>query len=141
MPIAHSPRAPVSISKPRPWAYCDLCGFRYLHENLSWEKIWAGAALIRTGFLVCHECLDVPNPNGKKPIRFYPDPKPVRDPRPGFLQSQQQQNAGLTIDEGTQLVDDSGAQFVMDEDTAETAVSDSGGTLVDESGAGFDTGV
>ncbi len=115
MGIAHSPRAPVSISKPRVWAYCDRCNFRYLHDALSWQKIWAGPALIKTGFLVCPECLDIPNPNGKKPIRFYPDPRPVRDPRPGFLQVQQQFDAGFTTEGGTQRTTESGAQFVQDD--------------------------
>jgi hypothetical protein len=112
-----SPHAPVSLRHPKTTipAICDLCGFKYLHRKLEWQKIWAGSALVKTGFLRCPSCLDVPNPNGRKVIRIGPDPVPVKDPRPGFLQAEQQRGAGFTTDSGWQTVTDSGLQFVDDD--------------------------
>lgn len=116
MGITHSPHAPTSISKPIPVGFCDRCNMKYHLHKLEWQKIWAGPSLIRTGFRVCPSCLDIANPNGKKPIRFYADPRPLRDPRPGFLQVQQQSGAGFTTESGTQRTTESGAQFVADDD-------------------------
>ncbi len=120
MTVSHSPHAPTSISKPVPVGYCDECGFRWPLHKLDYQQIWAGPTLVRTGFRRCPSCMDLPNPSGKKPIRFYPDPKPLRDPRPGYLAYQQQFNAGFTTESGTQRTGESGAQFV-DEDSSDSS--------------------
>ena len=134
------PRAKVSISKPVAFAFCDRCGFCYNRPDLMWQEDWRGNALQRLGWLVCRECLDVPQPNGRKPMIIGPDPVPVRDPRPGFREQQSnvpstaiftlnqsrlddsswvlgdagtgQLPGGFVDDSGAQFVDDSGAQFV-----------------------------
>jgi hypothetical protein len=82
--IRHSVRASLDIMRPEPWAYCDRCNFRYLHRDLAWALDWRGTRLANLHILVCPTCLDIPQPNGRKPVVVGPDPVAVRDPRPGF---------------------------------------------------------
>ena len=64
-----------------PLAVCDRCGELYNRSALSYQFVFAGNALVKTGSLVCAPCLDVPFPNNR-PIRTGPDPVPIADPRP-----------------------------------------------------------
>lgn len=87
--IIHSIRAPVDWGASQgPWAYCDLCNFRYLHRDLSWQHQWNGAQLVNQRILVCPRCLDVPQEQ-LRAIFIGPDPYPVKDARPGFTYGQQ----------------------------------------------------
>lgn len=84
MPVPHSPRAPASWRHPEPPGWCDRCGFKYLHRDLTWQSDWRGSELANLGLLVCRNCLDEPQPNGRRPIIIGPDSIGPRDPRPGF---------------------------------------------------------
>lgn len=54
---------------------------------------WSGPALINTHFLVCFDrCLDKPNEQ-LRTIVIGPDPKPLKDARPGFQQQEMNQPA------------------------------------------------
>lgn len=91
----HSPNAPVDIDRPVAWRICDRCGRRFSLPRTAWQYDWRGNALVNLHLLVCtEECLDIPQPNGQKPIIIGPDPVPVRDPRPGW-ELQQQQGTGF----------------------------------------------
>jgi hypothetical protein len=73
----------VQINKkaPKGTAYCDLSGFYVMHADLVWEKEYRGNALVKTGFLVHKDFVDIPNPSLKvKPIKI--DPKPFLNARP-----------------------------------------------------------
>lgn len=83
MPIAHSPRAPLNITRPEPWAFCDRCNFQYLRSALQWQFDWRGNALQNLRILVCPPCYDTPNEQFR-PLIIGPDPVPVKDPRPGY---------------------------------------------------------
>ena len=90
MPLAHSPHAPVSISHPVPWRCCDRCGARWSYPKTGWQFDWRGASLANLRLIVCPRCDDLPQPNGRKPVWLSPEPRPVRDPRPGFAATQMQ---------------------------------------------------
>lgn len=81
--------APVDPDRPRAIGYCDRCGFQRLLCDLPFQYDWRGNALVSTGLRVCKDrCLDKPQPNGRRPVIIGPDPRPLRDPRPGFSASQ-----------------------------------------------------
>lgn len=83
-----SPRAPVDPSNPEPPGYCDRCNAKVLHRELQWQYQWAGPALVNTGYLVCHRCLDAPNDQFRT-IVIGPDPVPVQNARPGYITSEE----------------------------------------------------
>lgn len=111
-----SSRAFADIRHPVPFAYCDRCGFRYLHPMLSWQYEWRGAALSNIRLLVCRMCLDVPQENGRRPIIIGPDPIPVRDPRPGYAQTQMQ-GGPIPPSNTSSFILDSSEFGILDEDT------------------------
>ena len=96
MPIPHSPRAPVSWSKPEPWAYCDRCNFQTLRSALTYQLQWGGPSLINLRLLVCCECLDKPQEQLRS-IVIGPDPVPVKDPRPGFQNVEQGSTVAVPV--------------------------------------------
>ena len=63
------------------YAICDRCGDLRNHSDLSFQTYYAGDALVKSGALVCPECLDVPFQNNR-PVRVGPDPVPIQNPRP-----------------------------------------------------------
>lgn len=107
-------RAIINPSRPRASAICDRCGFLYLHEDLAWQREWAGTRLINTNFLVCDTCMDVPNQT-LRTIRLRPDPLPIRDPRPG--NDRQDMVDYLSTEDGLGYVSEDGVDdYVKDED-------------------------
>lgn len=54
-------RAQVDPSSPRAFGVCQRCGFLYNVRDLTFQFVWAGAAKVNTGLLVCEGCLDEPN--------------------------------------------------------------------------------
>lgn len=81
MRVAHSGRAKISIRRPMGMAECDVCSLWWNLVDLSRQRQWAGNSLIDTGYLVCRECLDVPQDQYRSPI-LPPDPRPLINPRP-----------------------------------------------------------
>jgi len=78
----------ADVRKPKAWGCCDRCGFRYFRDRLSWQFDYRGLDLQNLRILVDHRCLDLPQPQ-LRPILISADPVPIRDPRPGYAQSQQ----------------------------------------------------
>lgn len=74
-------RGVASARNPRALAVCDRCYFTYNLDQLTWQYQWAGVKLQNLRLLVCHECLDNPQPQ-LKTIIIPPDPLPVLNPRP-----------------------------------------------------------
>lgn len=75
-------RLTVNARSPRAAAICDRCGFRYNHDQLAWQFDWRGPKLQNLYYLVCDDCLDVPQQNGQRTIILPPDPVPIRNARP-----------------------------------------------------------
>jgi len=75
-------RARTSARSPQAHAFCDRCGGRYNHVDLSWQTDWAGASMVNKRILVCHSCLDQPQQQ-LRAIILQPDPIPILNPRPG----------------------------------------------------------
>lgn len=75
-------RARTSPSNPQAHAFCDRCGGRFNHVDLSWQLDWAGASMVNKRILVCHNCLDEPQQQ-LRAIVLPPDPVPILNPRPG----------------------------------------------------------
>lgn len=73
-------RATVDKDHPDAFAICDRCGFLHNHKNLRWQMEWRGRSLVKTGFLVCNSCLDVPHELDRA-IKLPPDPVPIKNPR------------------------------------------------------------
>jgi hypothetical protein len=89
---AHSLLCPTDIRHPRPIGCCDRCGFYYYLDELVWQMDYRGNSLQNLQIRVCtRTCYDVPQ-DQLRPIIIGPDPVPLKDPRPGFWN--QQQNAG-----------------------------------------------
>jgi len=74
-------KARASRWNPSAQAVCDRCGMRYQLDALSDQRVWAGMAMINTGFLVCRRCMDVPNEQFRT-IILPQDPVPRSNPRP-----------------------------------------------------------
>lgn len=104
MPLPNNLRSPVDPAAPEPYGICDRCSFRYHHSHLRWQFDWRGNALINLQILVCRECEDEPQENGRRPVILPPDPVPVKDPRPGFYA--QQMGPPPPVQSVQQLVDD-----------------------------------
>lgn len=75
-------RARTNPSNPQAHAFCDRCGGRYNHVNLTWQLDWAGVGMINKRILVCRTCLDTPQ-SQLRSIVLPPDPIPILNPRPG----------------------------------------------------------
>lgn len=73
-------RAVVNPSAPRSFAVCDRCGIWHNIDALSWQFQWSGPNLQNLRLLVCHLCLDVPQPQ-LKPRILPPDPMPTLNAR------------------------------------------------------------
>lgn len=73
-------RARISARNPQSLGRCDRCGFTWNLKELRWQYYWRGTTLENTNFLVCRDCLDVPNENVRTLI-LPPDPVPVLNPR------------------------------------------------------------
>ncbi len=74
-------RATISQTNPRSLGICDMCGFRYNHYQLQWQYQWQGPKLQNQRFLVCGECLDIPQEQ-LRTIVLPPDPVPILNARP-----------------------------------------------------------
>lgn len=74
-------RANISQVNPRALAICDRCGFRYNHDDLTWQYQWRGTKLQNIQLLVCGDCLDLPQEQ-LRVIILPPDPIPVANARP-----------------------------------------------------------
>lgn len=85
--MMQSSRAYASMRKPRAWAFCDRCNFRYFLDDLRWQYDWRGSAMVNLRILVCRTCEDRPF-ELNRPILVGPDPVPPRDPRPGYIASE-----------------------------------------------------
>ena len=79
--LGSNPRAPVDASHPQAQAICDRCGFLWHFDALQWQFQWRGTQLVNTRFLVCPDCLDVPQEQ-LRTIVLPPDPLPVLNARP-----------------------------------------------------------
>ena len=92
MVLPHDALCPTNPSHPEPIGYCDRCNRRVYLSNLVWQFDWTGANLTNRFLRVCtgvpNPCLDVPNEQART-IWVGPDPVPLRDPRPGYIQSQE----------------------------------------------------
>ena len=78
---SQSGRARTSPSSPRAFAVCDRCGMWYNHHRLSWQMDWSGSSLINKRLLVCSDCYDTPQQQGRA-IIIPADPVPIVQPRP-----------------------------------------------------------
>lgn len=88
MGFPQSSRAYADLDKPRSWGTCDRCNFRYLREQLQFQWDYRGLSLANLRILVCDICLDEPQ-SQLRPVIIGPDPVPIIDPRPGWLDTQQ----------------------------------------------------
>jgi hypothetical protein len=75
-----SGRARTNPQYPQAFAICDRCGFLYNHVDLKWQFEWRGPTLQNIRFLVCDDCLDVPQENVRA-IAIPPDPLPIVNAR------------------------------------------------------------
>lgn len=73
-------RARVDRRHPDAFAICDFCYCQTNRSRLFPDRQYMGAQVRATGFLVCKECLDRPQPQ-QKAIILPPDPLPVDNPR------------------------------------------------------------
>lgn len=89
MPYPHDARSPANPFRPEAPGFCDRCGRKWFHRDLDWQFDWRGNQLTNLRILVCPECLDTPQENGRRPVILPADPEPIQDPRPGF-QTQQE---------------------------------------------------
>ena len=85
---AHDIRCPTDPTQPQPVGFCDRCNSKNYLGDLQWQFIWAGPAEANIRLLVCRECWDVPNEQHRV-IVIGPDPVPLKDPRPGFTQTEE----------------------------------------------------
>lgn len=74
-------RARVDPNNPQAWATCDRCACLWNLVDLQWQFQWSGVLLRNTRFLVCPECIDIPQQQ-LRAIILPPDPVPVLNPRP-----------------------------------------------------------
>jgi hypothetical protein len=79
--MGYTGRARVNARFPRAHAICDRCGFRYNHQDLSWQFDWQGPRVINKRILVCEDCLDRMQEQ-KRVIVIPADPLPIMNPRP-----------------------------------------------------------
>jgi len=102
-------RAKTSTSRPQAYAVCDRCGIWKQNVNLSWQWEWSGVKLQNLRLLVCHQCLDVPQPQLKARV-LPPDPLPIRNPRPEYFYVDE--NTFIITNDGKYLVTNDGRRLV-----------------------------
>jgi hypothetical protein len=104
MPLPHNLKCPTSITRPRPVGLCDRCQeLRYL-DDLWFQYEYLGNALRSLNIRVCFDhCLDVPQ-ELNRPILIGPDPKPLKDARPGWWAQQEQ--GGPPVPSPQSLIED-----------------------------------
>lgn len=73
-------RAVTSVSNPRSKKVCDRCGTWWCRDQIYQQMEYYGTSLKWTGYLVCRDCLDDPQPQ-LIPIILPPDPVPIWQPR------------------------------------------------------------
>lgn len=73
------------INNVRGSGVCDTSGFHVNYPDLKKQMEYSGQSLYWTGFLVHKDFLDKPQPQNLKP-KFFGDPKPILNPRPGNYQ-------------------------------------------------------
>lgn len=73
-------RAYASPTNPISQAVCDRCSLWYQISALSFQHEWRGNTLQNTRFLVCRECLDIPQDQNRA-IILPPDPDPTINAR------------------------------------------------------------
>lgn len=88
MPLPHLARAPTNPSNPEATGFCDRCNMIYYLSALQYQWDYRGLVLANLRIKVCPRCYDKPF-EFNRPIVLGPDPVPVRDPRPGFMTSQE----------------------------------------------------
>lgn len=74
-------RQSISARRPEAGAVCDRCGFRYAHNQLSWQFDWMGPRIQNKRILVCPSCIDIPQ-DQLRDIILPPDPVAILNPRP-----------------------------------------------------------
>jgi hypothetical protein len=109
-------RARTSARSPQAHAFCDRCGGRYNHVDLSWQMDWAGASMVNKRILVCHSCLDKPQEQ-LRAIILQPDPIPILNPRPG---SNAQYSTDVRVTSGGGSTDAITGLLVPDDDVLVT---------------------
>lgn len=95
-------RATLDVGNP--FAFCDRCGFETNLSDLQWQMQFAGNGLINLRILVCDRCLDVPSPY-LQAIILPPDPEPILNIRPGFMQAQESQGETQLVDDAVPSID------------------------------------
>lgn len=108
--------ARISARNPESLGRCDRCGFTWNLKRLRFQYYWRGPDLKNTNFLVCPDCLDVPNENVRT-IVLPPDPVPVLNPRIEDY-AQETNNYFVTEDSETYFVAEDGVTFFVNEGTA-----------------------
>lgn len=99
MPVPHSPHAPTNPFAPAPVGYCDRCAFRYPLDKLVFQSEWAGDRIVSKNLRVCPRCIDDLQENGRRTIVLGPEPKPLKDPRPGFQTRQTTPGGPFVLDD------------------------------------------
>lgn len=74
-------RARTNARSPSAKAVCDQCGEWYNLVDLREQVEYYGRSVKKTGYLVCRNCFDKPQPQ-LQPFVLPPDPVPVKNPRP-----------------------------------------------------------
>lgn len=86
----------VDPKNPEALAMCDFSQLPCLHKDLVRQMEWRGEGLVWTGLLVNKRFADIPNEQGRAPI-LPPDPIPVLNARPQFIQLMTHSNNPLPM--------------------------------------------
>lgn len=86
----------IDTQNPEALAICQYSGLPCMHKDLVRQMEWRGDGLVWTGLLVNKRFADKPNPQGRSPI-LPPDPIPVDNARPQFIQSMTFSNNPLPL--------------------------------------------
>lgn len=100
-------RAKINPYSPQGHGTCDRCSQIVTRAAMIWEMEYRGNSLMKTGFLVCQRCLDVPY-QGRRPIIIPADPVPMKDPRPENFLLEENQGQNTTPNLSTGSWDESG---------------------------------
>ncbi len=106
-------RARISARNPRSIARCDRCSFVWNLNTLRFQYYYQGPTLQNTGFLVCRDCLDLPNEQTRT-IVLPPDPLPVLNPR---IEDYAQEIPNFFVDEVSEdsFISEDGLHFVSED--------------------------